>query len=129
MTIQDKIGKELAHDLLVKFEAVHQWDEERLKVFKNVRLYKFFLNDPIAYVKHYKTGVMTPYRKGRDKRDHTTGVIILRFELDKQLEAGVIDKDQYDTLLTMCGNKEDYLIAELTIDQLRNKRKKKARKT
>jgi len=121
MDIQDKVGRELAKDLLDKMKGVTGDNQDAIDLIKNLKLYKFFLNKPTYISKDGKH-----FGLPRAKRDQRTAKIILPYEVDKLLDGDIITKEQAENLITMItGSEEDCELAAECINQFRTERLKK----
>jgi len=110
MEIQNKVGRDLAQGFLDKFESIHKNDPEKIKIFKNIKLYKFFINKNPNFE--------------RSIRNVATAKIILPFELVTLVEAGIINQETSNNLIKMLAssNEGDHTIVEGCIDMYRKKR-------
>jgi len=125
MHIQDKIGRDMAKEILDNFESVHQNDPKKIEIFINTKLYKFFLNKPT-----FKSEDGDTFQLPRMKRTVQTGKIIFPMELDKCLAAEVITEDQYKFAmdLSLSEDEGDMAILEGSVNVWRDQRKKKERR-
>ena len=120
MEIQDKIGRDQAKLFLKEFEAVHEWFRPRVEIFKNTEMYKFYINKKMYQFNENRNFVLC-----RKQRNWESGQIILPLEVTRLKEAKIINEEEADSLGLMIKSKDDYLIAEMSINILRNQRLKK----
>lgn len=115
MEIQDKIGREQAKIFLGNFAGVHEWDPKKVEIFKKTEMYRFLDNSNPKI-----------WWQRRRERTQETGKTILPLEIKLLLSSNIITIEEGDNLIHMIFSSEaDFSVAELAIDKLRKKRKRR----
>ena len=119
--VQDQIGRDMAKVLLSSMDGVDNKDMARLRIIKESRLYKFFIQDPFESSEESVDFGLTRTSKGKH-----IDQMMLPYEAEELLVSKVIDQEQYDNLLSMINSiiDSDRQLAADVIEGLRAQRLK-----